>query len=89
MCQSHLPFSSVASLCAHATGTDPGNEAAQKREMGEKRAEQQNKVTDRLNLDFENLNFKNIPTKVQTNMASGLLFSLLTAQISLNPLSKI
>lgn len=39
--------------------------------------------------DLENLNFKSIPTKVQSSMASGLLFSLLTAQISLNPLSKI
>lgn len=44
---------------------------------------------DRLNLDFENLNFKNIPNKVQSSVASGLLFSLLTAQISLNHLSKI
>lgn len=29
-----------------ATGTDPGNEGAQERHMGEKRAEQRNKVTD-------------------------------------------
>jgi len=53
------------------------------------RAEQQNKVAGRLSLGFENLDSENVPTKVQGSMALGLLFSLLTAQISLNPLSKI
>lgn len=53
------------------------------------RAEQQNKVADRLCLDCENLKFENFPTKVQGSVALGLLVSLLTAQISLNPLSKV
>lgn len=57
--------------------------------LGRDRAEQHSKVADRLRLDCENLNFENVPAEVQGSVALGLSFSLLTAEISLNPPSKI
>lgn len=38
---------------------------------------------------FETVKFERVPTEVQGSVALGLSFSLLTAQISLNPPAKV
>lgn len=52
------------------------------------RAEHQNDCG-QAEMTFEIVKFERVPTKDQGSVALGLLFSLLTAQISLNPPSKI